>query len=830
LDELKLVVWGEERVENKAETIADQNHHNIKTKLQSEEPPPVRRWYITDEEPVNTVRMQWIDHENKPVSIASEVTEADLAPYTRAPGQPGGVGGYGGPHAETGFAFFQDAFRFDSVAFTPAGADGLKTITCNMTSNVSQVPTNGLDNTNAFVLKQLSSDSLAYAAENGVLGFWPTSDPGGAPGQRRTFSAMVVNPVFGFNGSKMFYETAIGSDTYQTRRVQLVAALDSLPDGNTIQTVTATLTSDVPGANGALTTGAVSLSETAADSNEFASADNQFKIKIDRVTNNGTAAVNDFTATVNCAALDVTGQPIDAIESGLGTLEFRTDLLHNQGQPILQGNAFAAIGGVYRVRIADTKLWDNQPAEIIFSANPQKYGCKLKYGIMHYDNLEFYRFIENANRRMVSWMGPPVETSNLIYVMPGDAIIAQLEKYPSIRTTITVVKADLAIIKPDMSELPESVEETEGEVVQINIDDDNDNGLSDKADWGIMEENDLLPIKLHKLAPAGLTGLAYKLHFNSNCFAIWKKPDMTDIVQSDITPFPVDADTTVYIEGLVPSKDINGDLITLQLYKDGKAINGDTVKVIVPQMMFALFGDGGTGEGPLRTYLNGAKKDQRTNPYIVKTATACFSVFIWKTQKLASIAFNAENGYVVYDGHSNFGLGPTFTTGNKSLSDFMNTGSAFAAIELRYLREYQGHPDLTVKDSEIAAAPRNYVTALGIERFPNNEGVGVEHEFTLKGYGIDRFHYDESKLIVNAGKGDLPALHYKAFFFNSCNSGQYFADAFQHGVFFYTKIQCYKIDTTCAFIKACVDGKSWNEVLLDLNNVERVNAFKNFGN
>jgi hypothetical protein len=456
LDELKLVVWGEERVENKAETIADQNHHNIKHKLQSEEPPPVRRWYVTDEEPVNLVRMQWIDHENKPVSIASEVTEADLAPYTRAPGQPGGVGGYGGPHAETGFAFFQDAFRFDSVAFTPAGADGLKTITCNMTSNVSQVPTNGLDNTNAFVLKQLSSDSLAYAAENGVLGFWPTSDPGGAPGQRRTFSAMVVNPVFGFNGSKMFYETAIGSDTYQTRRVQLVATLDSLPDATTIQTMTATLTSDVPGQNGDLTTGAVMLTETAVDSNNFTSADGRLRVNIDRITANGTAAVNDFTATVTSTLLDVADQPIDAIESGLGMLEFRTDLLHNDDQGALNGaHAAAFFKKTYKIslkRLPDANI--NEYTGTVW--NDVKMTIRDSGGTQHFENTDnfhvegelvwskrypdkLFTFYEAS---LADAMPRRIESrkakTNAVYAFIGDKIKAELKDFPGIYTEITI--------------------------------------------------------------------------------------------------------------------------------------------------------------------------------------------------------------------------------------------------------------------------------------------------------------------------------------------------------------------------------------------------------
>jgi hypothetical protein len=59
LDDLKLVVWGEEVMDWKARPVTAEIHHNQHEKLvnlaEDGEDCPVRRWYVTDEEPVNVV-------------------------------------------------------------------------------------------------------------------------------------------------------------------------------------------------------------------------------------------------------------------------------------------------------------------------------------------------------------------------------------------------------------------------------------------------------------------------------------------------------------------------------------------------------------------------------------------------------------------------------------------------------------------------------------------------------------------------------------------------------------------------------------------------------
>jgi|GEM_PF-1180874 len=60
LDDLKLTVWGEERMDWKAKALSAEAHHNQNHELVDEEPLPVKRWYITDEEPLNVLKMEYV--------------------------------------------------------------------------------------------------------------------------------------------------------------------------------------------------------------------------------------------------------------------------------------------------------------------------------------------------------------------------------------------------------------------------------------------------------------------------------------------------------------------------------------------------------------------------------------------------------------------------------------------------------------------------------------------------------------------------------------------------------------------------------------------------
>jgi len=301
---------------------------------------------------LNLIKMEWLTEANQDTDEGAMFPPEDDEEFAQGADEPGGVGGFGGPHADSGFANFQDAFQITDLVFGAPGNDGRSSISCTMASTVSNVPTNGLDGTNSFTMTQLTANSAGFVTDNGVLGVMPQGTPQGATGQPRSFQAVIVNVIFGYMGTKTLYETGVGTDTYMTRHLQIVATLDALPNANTIQTMQATLTSDVVGPNGDLTTGAVTLTETGAATSDFKSADGKFEVRIDRITAKGAASPNDFTATVWSELLGVTSEGIDAVESGNGTLVFRTDLTHNDDQPPPTiGSGGAAFRQLYHISL-----------------------------------------------------------------------------------------------------------------------------------------------------------------------------------------------------------------------------------------------------------------------------------------------------------------------------------------------------------------------------------------------------------------------------------------------------------------------------------------------
>lgn len=310
----------------------------------------------TDTESISAkeVAIQWINHEGKPVNTAFRNPEATDIPYYRMPGQPGGRGSFGGPPTSTGFDFYQDPFKFDSLSFNQPPAPALATITCNMVSNVSSTPTNALTATNSFILTQLSSTSRAYVADNGVLGLFLLDDPAPLPSGRKAFTAIVVNPIFGFKGERIFYEESVGSNTYMTRRFTIVASFDHEPDDSTIETATVSLNSDVPSLAGITTTGSVILVESGTDSNYFVNAEQSIEMYLTRFSPNDPSLPSDLTVQITCAGLDADRVYLDAIETSPGTNSYRTELLVNSGGPLSGASANAVLGNIYRIKTSPT--------------------------------------------------------------------------------------------------------------------------------------------------------------------------------------------------------------------------------------------------------------------------------------------------------------------------------------------------------------------------------------------------------------------------------------------------------------------------------------------
>jgi hypothetical protein len=107
---------------------------------------------------------------------------------------------------------------------------------------------------------------------------------------------------------------------------------------------------------------------------------------------------------------------------------------------------------------------------------------------------------------------------------------------------------------------------------------------------------------------------------------LWERSNKTRKIDSDKTEFDISKDTIIYVEGLTPHENTTGDIVKLKYVWNDKVSYEDKVKIIVANMIIALSGHGQTGIGTLRDYLDGVKKDNRTNTRIVKGRTQISSM------------------------------------------------------------------------------------------------------------------------------------------------------------------------------------------------------------
>ncbi len=271
--------------------------------------------------------------------------------------------------------------------------------------------------------------------------------------------------------------------------------------------------------------------------------------------------------------------------------------------------------------------------------------------------------------------------------------------------------------------------------------------------------------------------------------------------------------------------------------------NAEELPVIVtmdllPIDIVAVFGDGGeVGKAKLTAYLDAASIQKAGKVYLVKGkdkngADKNYAVLVGDTQAELQQGLSTPGCIVLYDGHSNEGIGPQFIpNANVSrLSDLMNVGNPQAAINLRLWK--QGCPNFTLPDAEAAGNVTNYdvpnFDAPDKLRYPNSDGVGAGGVFQRSGTGLDRNHYGNGNpknyyLIVKAGAADLPALNYDTFFFNVCDSGRDFMEVFNRGRLLYTNsLVDINSPTSKVFVENVINGKSWADVLAALNQVENL--------
>jgi len=427
---------------------------------------------------------------------------------------------------------------------------------------------------------------------------------------------------------------------------------------------------------------------------------------------------------------------------------------------------------------------------------------------------------------------------------------------------------DLAVVRPDGTELPENEEETKQKAVAVvvNVDDDDADGgegahsqtviISDKDDAQVDNENDLIALRIHAIPELAGSVFTLRLVFSNAHIAVWRNANKTTAVQSK-SRFAVDEDVTLYIEGksaCSPPETIVP--IVLQLLRDDTIYATDSAFVTVPKSIF-LFAADPDDPASVHAYLNSAKKDTRTDPYILGKASdlnGAKAVYVWSSEKQAKIALSTPGAYVAFSMHSNFGLGFAFDTGFSSVTDFMNCSEELVGIDWAYLRASQGHPALDISDNDPEPCglygddpntqepydPHKYVSTFtcGHEsahsyewpHFSSAPAPGAERLHLTR--GADRFHdyhWSEmetpseftNRLLVKSGSADMPRKRWSKVLLSTCSSGRYYATIFNHGtLFFSTTGTTGGMGILRTFADCMIGGFSDEETTRRLNQVE----------
>lgn len=465
-----------------------------------------------------------------------------------------------------------------------------------------------------------------------------------------------------------------------------------------------------------------------------------------------------------------------------------------------------------------------------------------------------------ADLGTAGWEEIPLETFNAHRIEdPVNLLALDFSKWGGTRIWFGT-QVDMDFIKPGTEkddkpvELAAAKEDAEGEVVNINWDDD-DNSEGDGG-HGILvfkndydntaanpQEDDMVQLKLRAINfnPGGSVAKA-RVKFDGTFVRIWRNQDRTGPILSEETEIELASDQTVYLEGRKLTEAECPKEIEMQIkLGSGSYVPGDSVKVHVatPIMLFSGVNPAMSNEEAssvieiLRsneTLLGKRRVDNRRNTAIIRGKDQSgqdmfysvdvlsanspgeadeeeWSARLVSTDKEMKIALALEGAHLVFAGHSNFGLGPNFMKdGTQTVDDFMNVSNfGIAGIALRERLGDLGYsnpmkqPDhggalFEVRDSDIMGTVQNQWVEIS--------GGFRERRFPVDAASITRkpeeeefpdYHFVEGTAwaTIVGSTGDIPTLRYGSLFMDSCNSGRHFGLSFNRKPFMYTLGESY---------------------------------------
>lgn len=274
-------------------------------------------------------------------------TKADDPMFAHEINAAGGRGGFGGPPEDSGMAVLSDPFTIEDCAFGDGGP-----ISLTIKSNVSDFVDTWTMNEVAGGVYTDTDDSLSME-----LLTKPTKDNSVA----EVVDVRVVSTTFGIIRKMRLYETAMDSNVFTSRRVQIVLAVTSPLSDQVADQIFVTVSTSLSS-----TPQSDQLVETGPNTGIFRNLDGSLSLAIQDGLTQGLILKEDaipgrawVTALVSSTVLGIDSESVDAIEAVAGSGELRTDLLHNHGVPDRVPGALNALSIAYTAVIGKKETKDN---------------------------------------------------------------------------------------------------------------------------------------------------------------------------------------------------------------------------------------------------------------------------------------------------------------------------------------------------------------------------------------------------------------------------------------------------------------------------------------
>jgi hypothetical protein len=244
-------------------------------------------------------------------------------PHQGGPGEPGGVGGFGGPPVDSGFDQLSSPLSVSDYEFIPGDEFTDDRITLTLNSEVSDWSA-----TYTLLASEPGSAVFADADDSIAVRRIASNDAMNDPKGEAVETVIISSMAFGATRSASLYRPH-GANAFESERLNLTAVFAAELDPEAVDTVDiALLSSLMP----AFPVGEP-LVETGADTRVFQNAAGSLQLSILRMSDFGAEALNDVTVAITSERLNLHGSVVDLRATAPGNHTFSGEALRNQGQP-----------------------------------------------------------------------------------------------------------------------------------------------------------------------------------------------------------------------------------------------------------------------------------------------------------------------------------------------------------------------------------------------------------------------------------------------------------------------------------------------------------------